>query len=738
MTTTKSFSNGPRMKPVFISALKRQAPFAVGIMIVLFLIIQLPVIMSLIDYQSNPHRTADFLYSSNARFIHGYVVSAIFAIVLALSANGYMHSKQAVDLYHSIPVTRRELLTAHFAASIVTLAVPYALNILIASAIEAAGYYGAHYLSGSFALWLWFIVHDILGMLIYVSAVYLFVTFIAANVGTVFDALVASGAVGVSVLFIYAVSGSVWAELAYGASFSANKYMLLLSPFSFIFYKFTFWPDALLFGPKMSLPVGETLLFYFICIIAAALLYFAAVWAYKRRKSEIARQTQADGLFQTIVKMIAAFAGAALLFAILSRTGWVAQTIGVIAGALMLGIVAELIMSRGIRRLHKNIKWLIGSGLVCGLAVIAVTLDVTGFVGRVPHADTVESVTINYSGRQMSLNPDYRFWDGKELVLPESIEVVTSAHKAWVEQYKSGDRTGVSFSSVELEYKLKNGLTLKRSYRQIPPGGYAMLAGLEDKNDFIMASSHLFLNVGDGDADRILAAHTHNALRNESAPLPLHGNDMERLISAVKQDMLNETLSEMMRPSTPSPGYIRFYVQYPDLKAPYPSGGRPQMRTDEAVALITREYVNTIGLLKELGFYDQLAGSKITPDTVYIIDNPSHLWRYSVRGDHLIVALSPSRDDDDYSFQEISRAIRNEDVHHISTQTREEAMQIAEKAANQMFVSQSDGAMEHGKAYLAVFSTDGVLNGSLLIHEDDLPARMREELKERERSTARG
>ena len=697
MTTTKSFSNGPRVKPVFISALKRQAPFAVGIMIILFLIIQLPVIISLIDYQNNAHRFSfDSMSANNPVLIFGYIAAAVFAIVLALSSSSYMHSKQAVDLYHSIPVTRRELLTANFAASIITLAAPYALNRLIAALIEAIGYYGTPYMNVSFLFWLWFIVQDILGMLIYVSAVYLFVTFIAASVGTTFDALVVSGTVGVSMLFICFVSGSVWSELVYGASFSPRKYMLLLSPFSFIFYKWTFWWDSNLSGYGIPFPLGETLLFYFICMIAAVLLYFAAVWAYKRRKSEIAQQTQADGLFQTIVKMIAAFAGSALLFAILNRTGWVVQSIGVILGALLLGVVAELIMSRGIRHLLKSLKWLAGTGLVCSLAIIAVALDVTGFVGRVPAADTVQSVRIDYSGRQKSLGFGWGWWHEKELVLPESIEIVTSAHKSWVEEYKLSGQSNASFEQITLQYKLKNGLTLKRNYRWVPPDGFAMLAALEDKNDFIMASSPLFTNWGDG-GGRISAAYTYNALRNESTRMSLYGSDMERLVAAVKEDMLNETLAEMMRPSMPALGYIRFEIQIPDYSRSY------DQPVDENV-LITHEYVNTIGLLKELGFYDRLVGSEFAPDTVYITDYSTHQNR--------IVALNPS-EGHHYIYQNI--------YPFITTENPQEVTQIAEKASNQMFMSPSGGETEHDRVYLAVFSTNGVMTGSLLIHEDDLP-----------------
>lgn len=57
------------------------------------------------------------------------------SFILALSGVGYMHNRRAVDLYHSLPVTRGQLLLGHVLANFLTVALPMTANTLLTAAL---------------------------------------------------------------------------------------------------------------------------------------------------------------------------------------------------------------------------------------------------------------------------------------------------------------------------------------------------------------------------------------------------------------------------------------------------------------------------------------------------------------------------------------------------------------------------------------------------------------------------
>ena len=112
------------------------------------------------------------------------------SFILALSGVGYMHNRRAVDLYHSLPVTRGQLLLGHVLANFLTVALPMTANTLLTTALAGIRHgmtpdRSAFHL-GAIAL-------DLLGWYVTAFAIIVMVYLAATQVGSTFDTFLFSG-----------------------------------------------------------------------------------------------------------------------------------------------------------------------------------------------------------------------------------------------------------------------------------------------------------------------------------------------------------------------------------------------------------------------------------------------------------------------------------------------------------------------------------------------------------------
>jgi hypothetical protein len=367
---------------------------------------------------------------------------------------------------------------------------------------------------------------------------------------------------------------------------------------------------------------------YGVWLVVAALFYLAAVWSYNRRKSELSEQAQPQGVLQMIAKCFAGFCGAALFYAIFSEVNNAFTVILTsLFGALLIGLLAELILSRGVRSVKRNLIWLAGSGLLFVVMVFGVRADLVGYVNRVPEASAVESVSINYGGRFDQLEDNYGLlnaynfeqtgsWNYSnpgvvELTDPESIAIITDAHRRLVGN--KPDRTG-SFSGyfessggwdynsqwLRIDYKLANGSTLSRNYQPIYSEAYRMLSQLETQEEFIRKNSVVFLMddlFGEGKAAEWLdTISVYYSYDNGYRPYHPTADESAKILDAVRQDMLAETYEELVSPTAPAFGYLRLEFQY--------QVEPERFETAASTVILGPDYTNTVNTLKELGMWD--------------------------------------------------------------------------------------------------------------------------------------
>lgn len=744
MTTTTSSSKNTRFLSVYRAAVKGQLAFAIVAAILYALLIPLIYFVSM-HYQSHTiqgltdHVEIAAYYASQnmlcsgiylAEAQSGFVMASIIflSFVLALVQNAYLHSKKNTDFYHSLPVRRTCLLGANFLATMTTVLVPFFAVYLLTMLMQLIQY--GRYMP-SFTQYFAFIGVDLLCCVLAAAVIYLFVTFIAVNVGTVFDAFAISGVVGILPLSIYLIGYAVWESMVYGSSLSID-YALLLSPFTFAFQRFVNHPY-----PTQGIQTtgyALTTLHMGVWLVIGAVLFFAAAACYKRRKSEIAEQTQPSGVLQIVVKCFGAFCGGALFFAIFAGGGIVAWILSILAGSVLIGIIAELILSRGFRSLRKNIKWLLLAGVLCIVMVIGAHVDLTGYAARVPAPESVQSVDISYRGRLSQLSPDTQSWwygsysysppetHPTTLTDPESIAILTQAHRQAVENqppknYEDYEQMTADYPYIwmELTYRLKNGQTMQRSYYRMAEEATLTLTNLENKRDFI-TSGHALFRLGEPDGGRVRGVQMYNALGRQTAAPSLSAVDNDRLIDAIRQDLLAEPLEEILDPSAPALGYLMLSYDYGknDAEANFygESGG-----TSICYILVGESYTNTIAVLGELNLLQNFeSAAEVDGIALEPMSNTGVSYVLLPDGSY------------DYSYTD-SSALEN---YQITSQNAAEITAVRAAGRNQMLgrhVDQTDTA--YTDVVVVNYFSSGVNVGRQLVRLSALP----EDLRERSEST---
>lgn len=727
MTTTKSFSERSRFWAIYRSALKRQIPFAIitGILFcVLIPLIYWVNFRSHIEAGYTVYEEIVRYYTVREAFRYGIYMAdghsavilfllILLTIIIALVQNAYMHSKKTVDLYHSLPIRRPSLMGAGMLSSLTAILAPFFVVYLITFLTQVVPY--GRYIS-SMSAYFGYMGSDWIHILLAVAVTYLFTTFVAVNVGTVFDNLVLTFVLGFTPLGVYAVCIAVWGALTYGAD-PGFEIALLLSPFTFAFQRY------LGSEPGTGIPAPAYLIIW---LAIGCVLFFAAVACYNRRKSELAEMPQPAGVFQTIAKCLVAFCGGALFLAIFFNFGPAGWIVAILAGSLVIGLIAELILSRGVRSVKKNLKWLLGAGVLCCLVALVSHYDLLGYTARVPEPDAVESVALSYRGRFEQLSDTDLFQLYKEgypgygtvrLTRPESIAVVTGTHRAAVENrpphpgrygYEGDEYT---YEWLALDYKLKNGKTMKRVLNLIDADAYLQLVNLEDQEDFIRENHTLFYEAPEGEADAYTVQNLtlYGAYGQDGTPYRLPDGDTERLLNAMRQDMLSEPLEEIKDPSAPAAGYVQINYRYRDERDPnsgYSFGA--------STVVVGAHYANTIAALRDLGLLEEMAAGQDI-DAIRFFPSTSRYGRTN-----RVLPLPPGAaygPDMQYEY---------DSEFYVETSNPSVIRTLLGKGRNQM-LSKGNSPSEYDVILMAYYKENAYV-GAQLVHYNELPDDVKEQL----------
>ena len=459
MMQPSSSSKLDRISSVYRFNLRRMRSVAIFYTVVLAV---LGPVLFLLEYQreSLSYEGPQFFFT---------LAAAIMTLVLPFFQFAYLGSRQAMDLYQSLPVTRTKWYLGSFIGGMTVLWMPFVVLGGICLIFQPA--------------MVWEFASVALTMLV----LYSLLVFIIINCGTIFESILYTGIILVGYPVLLAELVVILGKFAMGWRENATTgifgQLMRLSPAYNGLVELTF---ALGWS-------GDNTYYRFMQIVGPMLLVFAAaflggLYLYGKRKSESAGNSFAfRPLFYISALLISVTVGFGT-YLILDY-----KSTGVLMGTL-LGVITYFILdsirNRGLRGIKEtavvSVGGLVAVGMFLGLAQVSGSF---GYESYLPDVHAVSSVSVSWrlNGNQTYLEENI------QLEEQENIELLRNFHQSVLKNldalkgYGRDPATSLSLQEyqpysfdngqdpdqygtciVNLTYQLKNGQEVCRRYDEVP------------------------------------------------------------------------------------------------------------------------------------------------------------------------------------------------------------------------------------------------------------------------------
>ncbi|MCC8026479.1 MAG: DUF6449 domain-containing protein [Clostridium sp.] len=327
---------------------------------------------------------------SQAGFGSGLVAFLLImtAVVIGVSSFSYLHNRQKVDFYHSIPVRREALFGSQFMGGILIAGLAYGINLLLLTVVALA--YGvplgniAGPLAGGWAL-----------NMLYFMLMYATVAVAMMMTGHMVVGILATG------IFFFFPPGILFLLTAYCETFfvttARNMWSNEFSPFWWgIKYLSPFSIYMVALSWKLK-DLGRHVPELFCSVAALLALILLALQLYRIRPSEAAGKAMAFKPSKAPIRMIMVIgfglAGGIFFWVLQSRLKW--GLFGVIVSVLLSHCIIEIIYHFDFKKLFAN-KIQLGIGLaVTVLIFLSFRFDWYGYDSYIPKESSVASVSLD-------------------------------------------------------------------------------------------------------------------------------------------------------------------------------------------------------------------------------------------------------------------------------------------------------------------------------------------------------
>lgn len=631
--TTTTYSPRIRFMSLYTGMLRRNMGSGIYLTLALLFFYPLQYLMELMNQAARVAQSEQLLpmasYSSNLLGpANNYTAVSFTAVcflllaasaVLAVAQNSYMHSRQASDLYHSLPLTRSQLMCVSTATVFTIVGMPVAFCQLLVLVIGKI-----YVLSGTIPQLVVSpvaILQDLLVWLVAIAAIITVMMLVSTLVGSAFEnfilgcELLIAGPLLLgmcSILFQSYLVGYIY-DISAGEAAFFSPVTLVLSWYGILGREFNLlWP----------------LLFWFGMVI---ILFLLSLWLYSRRKSELAETTGVQGILGFVTRAIAVCIGSAVIGGIFAAVSGGVNSdfnfvIGVLAGAALTIFLMEGVFGRGFQGIKRILPQ--AGVLIAGATVLAIML-VSGGLGyetRIPALDDIQDVTIDFRGRYGYVT-EYTpipasqgqagIYNGAttqsiRLSTPRALELVREYHQALISTYVHGIGGRGAESNTfpgSLSYRLSHG-RLKRSYgwNQGNTQLAQLLLDLEQTPEFREVANPI-LRITSNDLRGFCLEDRYGLFRS---PSQQDSEEIAALLSVLQTDMREEDYRRYNSGQARIQGYIYIdtglYAWNNDLML--------EDNTFQSFYIpVLDSYHRTITFLQESGLGEYL----LEPDTAQII-----------------------------------------------------------------------------------------------------------------------
>ncbi len=421
-----------------------------------------------------------------------FVISLAVMLLLLFVNFSFLYSKKSSDVFHSLPLTRNELLLTRFSASFIGAAIPLTasfLGLLIIVALPFVA--GATVLTVIKAYLL-----ALLQLLMCGSFMLIFIV----SAGAIFDMIISLAAVNIGFPVIALLINNWLSSLAEGVELS-EKFIFYTSPLLYSAYNMplvTRDENYNVIGGSADYFTEKLTVFSIISVFILTILFsYIAIALFKKRKSETATEAYSFKFMPILITILISIGGGLILSAIFEGVN--PDSIGYwtffCIGSLLASVAAGAIMTRG----FKNVKAsLIKGGIAVG--VMAALCLGTLFIGNsivdfVPKENRIKYIKVR--------DADY----SEDLILDKNFTEVLNLHQSAVNVINStGDRGefdentgdfGLALRRFEINYILKSGRKVQRVYHLYRDIYNEPLLKLMQSENYINAQKNECENVKD-------------------------------------------------------------------------------------------------------------------------------------------------------------------------------------------------------------------------------------------------
>lgn len=502
----------------------------IGILYLITLLFSLPLYIAT-EYRDVPQQIIS-LFQANGE------VQILFAITLPVAAGiflfRYIQSGAPSDLFHSLPLRRKHLLTVNLLTGFVMILIPIWITTAITGWVWAVLDQPAFLFDGS-TIWMW-------GLSMSIYSLFMFMLTVAVGM-----------CIGQSVLQGLTVYALVLLPVVVWFIMSLHlQHYLLGYAFEEVGFNAEKLSLVLRMGSISNLPVirQELIIYAIFAILFIPLTYVL----YAKRQVESATQAVTFKLIKPIFRFGLMFTlvliggGYFTMIAPRGSAGW--GIFGYILGGIVGYIVAEMIIRKtwliwSSRLLPKLILY----GIIAGLILYVPIADWNGYAARVPEMSKVNSIKLGgesytYSNGVSQKKDDAHLYSND----PEYMGAVIALHQKIVNSdlplLDDPINTGMrNDESILINYKLDNGKVMKRKY-YIPEAEFHQeLKALKQSQDYKRVAFETYKL--DEDA---LSFGIRSAISSYRKVYISNPEQVREFKALLKQDIFDQTYEEQRSP----------------------------------------------------------------------------------------------------------------------------------------------------------------------------------------------
>lgn len=525
----------------------------------------------------------------------------VAAVVFAITTFIYLYSRAKVDMYHSIPLSRKSM----FVSLISSAYIPYVV-------IETITTIMIFLVLASKDLITEFSVGIVLSTYVY-NLVFFVVFFALASLAILLTGNLLTGVLGGIVFFVGAAT--IKDIVTDYMSYCFQTYFINYEHFSWI----EFVTCPLYACQNMDRLLSDGVLKFVVMLIIAAVLVIIDYIAFEKRPLETIGKAMAFNVLKPIIRIpaviCAALIGGIYVVFIAGNLPPVWYWAAFVVCGVLAHVIVNSIFEDDFKKAFKHPLQLAGCLVVAAAIGCVFLFDLFGYDGYIPNEANVDSVSVSLT----SINSGISHY--KPEVNSTGIELTYVENNAYVLEHHSTDNikpatylAELGIGNIDLEssafdrnrggvdkpyavaetniisrpypspeenleknyyvikYHLKNGRDVYRSYFAGMEESYGASAAIFDENEYKEATCQLDLEYEYGNFDVITGS---DGWGNEL--FKLKGDDMKSFLDALKADYMNQTL-DMIANEIPVAGigamskdhyyndYLYGYYIYPSSK----------------------------------------------------------------------------------------------------------------------------------------------------------------------------